>query len=79
MMSSGDVETSASEIMRSMNEGGLSMGPEITRAVIAAGVSVQVLVTLGLRLLTQTAALTWSPDHAICNFEVGMTDSTVCS
>jgi G:T-mismatch repair DNA endonuclease (very short patch repair protein) len=56
-----------------LEEKRFNRAPESNRALIAAGLSIQIMVTLGLKFLAQTASLTWSPDHVLVNFEVGLT------
>jgi hypothetical protein len=60
------------EILRMLEEDTISRGPEMIRALISACVSVQMGITLGLKFLAQTAALSWSVDHMFSNFEVGI-------
>jgi len=66
-----DVKTCSGTILQMLHKRQFSRSPESNRALIASGLSIQVMVTLGLRLLAQTASLTWSPDHPLANFEVG--------
>jgi hypothetical protein len=71
-MTINDVKTCSDAILRMLEEKRFNRAPESNRALIAAGLSIQIMVTLGLKFLAQTASLTWSPDHVLVNFDVGL-------
>jgi hypothetical protein len=43
----------------------------MSRALVPALHSLQISEKLGLNLLARTAALSWSVEHMICNFDLG--------
>ena len=58
------------EIVKTLNEDKFERKPEMIRALIPACVSFQIPVKLGVKLVAQTAALFWSVEHVLSNFEV---------
>lgn len=71
LMGLNDIEMCSKGILRMLDEKKFNRASESNRALVAAGLNIQVTATLGLRLLAQTATLTWSPDQSLVNFEVG--------
>jgi len=72
-MNLNDAMPCAEEIIRLLKERKqLPKGAAMNRALLSSCVTVQIGVTLGLKYLAQTAALSWSVDHMFSNFEVGI-------
>jgi len=67
-----DDKASIDEILRTLDEDTFPRGPELIRALIPACQSIQISVKLGMKLLARTAALRWSVEHMLCNFDIGI-------
>jgi hypothetical protein len=59
-------------MLHMLNDKDFQRTPEMTRALICACISFQIPVKIGMKLVTQTAALFWSFVHVLCNLDVGM-------
>jgi hypothetical protein len=60
------------EILSTLRDDGFHRSPDLIRALVPACISFQIPVKLGVKLVAQTAALFWSVEHVLCNFEVGI-------
>jgi hypothetical protein len=55
-----------------LDDSSFRRSPEMVSALNSACVSFQIPVKMGMKLVTQTAALFWAVDNVLCNVEVGI-------
>jgi hypothetical protein len=67
-----DEKVVVEEIVRAVNEEPIQRGPEFLRTLLVACQSLQASLRLGFKLLARTAALSWSVEHLLNNFDIGM-------